>query len=40
MSLKRYKNKKIKERLICIILMNQGLHLILIFPMLGKNQAL
>src|SRR5881398_1080215 len=37
-SLKRYKNKKIKGRLICTILMNQDLHLILIFPMLGKNQ--
>ncbi len=40
MSSKHYKNKQIKGRLICIILMNQDLHLILISPMLGKSLAL
>ncbi len=38
-SSKHDKNKKSKGRLICIILMNQDLHLILISPTLGKSLA-
>jgi hypothetical protein len=36
-NLKHDKNKKIRESLICIILMNQGLPSIPIFLMLGKK---